>query len=54
MKSHATMLVQQKEELTCRKLCLASDRGAGGKSGNAGGSMRDPGHRRIQNVDAGA
>ena len=31
-----------------------SDRGAGEESGNAGGSVRDPGHRRIQNVDAGA
>ena len=31
-----------------------SDRGAGEESGNAGRSVRDPGHRRIQNVDAGA
>ena len=31
-----------------------SDRGAGGEPGNAGRSVRDPGRRRMQNIDAGA
>ena len=31
-----------------------SDRGAGEESGNAGRSVRDPGHRCMHNVDAGA
>jgi hypothetical protein len=29
-------------------------RGAGGEPGNAGRSVRDPGRRRMQNIDAGA
>ena len=37
-----------------RKFHRRSDRGAGGESGNAGRSMRDPGRRRMQNIDAGA
>ncbi len=31
-----------------------SDRGAGEESGNAGRSVRDPGHRCMHNIDAGA
>ena len=37
-----------------RNLHSSSDRGAGGVSGNASGSMRDPRRGRMQNVDAGA
>jgi stage V sporulation protein SpoVS len=35
-------------------LQCGSDRGAGEESGNAGRSVRDPGHRCMHNVDAGA
>ena len=37
-----------------RNLHSSSDRGAGGEPGSAVGSARDPGRRRMQNVDAGA
>ena len=37
-----------------RKFHRRSDRGAGGEPGNAGRSVRDPGRRRMQNIDAGA
>ena len=37
-----------------RKFHGRSDRGAGGEPGNAGRSVRDPGRRRMQNIDAGA
>lgn len=41
-------------KLRDRKFHRRSYRGAGGEPGNAGRSMRDPGSRRMQNIDAGA
>ena len=41
-------------KLRGRKFHGRSDRGAGEEPGNAGRSVRDPGRRRMQNIDAGA